>query len=233
MQFIEVSSFGMRSAIYTVRKHDEPLEFVLFPMVHIGEVGFYEDIARRLSECDAILVEGVPSAKVSALALSYRLLAKRKDWNLVTQHSLDLSAFRDKIVRTDIDEGMFNAGWSNLPLMTKLNVILLFPLIAVYLFLFSSKKEIASYLELNDLPSRMEVLTMDDSTWEGFDSLVLHKRDQVFLRKLEEYYKENRNSGFRVGILYGAGHMRAIFGFLSRRLGYRVAEAEWVSVFYL
>lgn len=37
----------------------------------------------------------------------------------------------------------------------------------------------------------------------------------------------------RIGIVYGAFHMRAAMAFLMQKLNYRVAKAEWVKVFDL
>ena len=61
MQFIEVNSFEVRSAVHRLERRGEPLRFVLFPMIHVGERSYYEDIAARASRCDLLLVEGVPS----------------------------------------------------------------------------------------------------------------------------------------------------------------------------
>ena len=59
MQFVEKNSFNVRSAIYHLRKEGTDLEFVVFPMIQLGEQGFFDEIGRRLSSCDLILAEGV------------------------------------------------------------------------------------------------------------------------------------------------------------------------------
>jgi hypothetical protein len=48
MQFIEKNSFNVRSAVYRLKKQNDNLEFVLFPMVHIGSKQFYDEVRQRL-----------------------------------------------------------------------------------------------------------------------------------------------------------------------------------------
>ncbi len=74
MQFIEKNTLDVRSAIYHLKKNDENLDFVLFPMIHIGTKEYYDDISRRLASCDLILAEGVKSKKAQLLTLSYRIV---------------------------------------------------------------------------------------------------------------------------------------------------------------
>ncbi len=43
MQFIEKTSFSVRSAIYSLQNAESGLEFVLFPMIHVGTIAFRND----------------------------------------------------------------------------------------------------------------------------------------------------------------------------------------------
>jgi hypothetical protein len=85
MQFIEKNSFNVRSAIYHLKKDDTGLEFLLFPMIHVGSQAFYDEVSRRLAACDLILAEGVNSKKANILTLSYRIVNKIWRMDLV-QH---------------------------------------------------------------------------------------------------------------------------------------------------
>ena len=82
MQFVEKNSFNVRSTVYLMRNADSATEFLLFSMVHIGSLDFYERVTERLTKCDLILMEGVDSKRVNALTLSYRFIRfiKRMDW---------------------------------------------------------------------------------------------------------------------------------------------------------
>src|SRR6185436_12511967 len=78
VQIIEVTEFGVRSAVTRLRRDESPLEFVLYPMIHIGAAAFYADVTSRLRTADVIVAEGVrrgtvrrPSPLLSALTLTY------------------------------------------------------------------------------------------------------------------------------------------------------------------
>lgn len=57
MQFIEKNSINVRSAVYCLKKDGSALEFLIFPMIHVGSAEFYDEISRRLESCDLIRAE--------------------------------------------------------------------------------------------------------------------------------------------------------------------------------
>jgi len=61
VQIIEVSVTGVRSAALRVRRHNTPLWFTLFPMIHVAQPAFYDEVANRLRDVDLIVAEGVKS----------------------------------------------------------------------------------------------------------------------------------------------------------------------------
>ena len=61
MQFIESSIIGIRSAVITLTRRTTPLKFILFPMVHVAEQRFYDEVAARARLCQLIVAEGAPS----------------------------------------------------------------------------------------------------------------------------------------------------------------------------
>jgi len=80
VQIIEVTDLGVRSAVIRLRRRETPLQFVLYPMIHMAEPAFYAAVTARLKRADVIVVEGVGgggwrgSLLVSVLTLSYRVL---------------------------------------------------------------------------------------------------------------------------------------------------------------
>src|SRR5260370_38645497 len=76
MQIIEVSVVGVRSAVITLKQGDTPMQFVLFPMIHLGTPGFYQAVMSRLRSCQLLVSEGIPGKATtgSLLTLSSRLL---------------------------------------------------------------------------------------------------------------------------------------------------------------
>ena len=66
-------------------------------MVHLAERTFYQEVAERLAQCDAILLEGISSKHVPRLTRPYRSLAGQRRLGLVLQsEALDLRPLADR-----------------------------------------------------------------------------------------------------------------------------------------
>jgi hypothetical protein len=233
MQFIEKNSFNVRSAIYHLKKDEDGLEFLLFPMIHVGSKQFYDEVSQRLATCALILAEGVDSKKANLLTLSYRVVKKIRRMDLVTQQEgMKISSFREKLVNTDMKRCAFDEGWSSLPLMLRAQIFLFIPVYVIYLFLFGTRERIAENIALEDLPSSQEILLQDDD-FDKLDALLVNERDRRLIHTIEGLHQTNGKDKKIVGILYGAMHMRNVTNFLLQKLNYRIAKAEWVTVFDL
>jgi hypothetical protein len=233
MQFIEKNSLNVRSAIYHLIKDGAGLEFVLFPMIHVGSQEFYAEVSRRLAACDLVLAEGVRSRKVRLLTLSYRVVKWIKRMDLVTQREgMDVASFRNKMLNSDMAGAAFDERWGALPLKFRALLFLCLPLYVVNLFLFGTRETLAENIALEDLPSSEEILSQDDD-FEQYQMLLLDERDQTLIGHIEKLAHSDQHARKIVGIVYGAGHMRNVIDFLLRKLNYRVAKAEWVTVFDL
>jgi len=230
MQFIEKNSFNVRSAVYHLKRDGAP-DFFLFPMIHVGSQTFYDEIARRLMSCDLILAEGVASKRASLLTLSYRIVKRIKRMDLVTQQdAMKGGAFRAKITNADMAGDAFDARWSSLPLWLRVQLLLMLPVYILYLLLFGTRQTLAENIALEDLPSSEEILFNDDN-FADLDSLLIDERDRTLLGNIKRVYESGGTK--TVGVIYGARHMRKAVDFLMRNLNYRVAKAEWVTVFDL
>ena len=232
MQFIEKNSFNVRSAVYRLRKDGSALEFLIFPMIHIGSSEFYDEISRRLASCDLILAEGVKSRRANLLTLSYRIVRHIRRMDLVTQQDgMRVESFRAKILNTDIEAAVFDERWSSLPISLRAQLLVLIPIFVVYLFLFGTRETLAESLALDDLPSSEEILA-DDEDFEPLDSLIIEERDRILLEHVARL-ENQQNEARQIGIVYGARHMRNTVRFLMQKLKYHIAKAEWVKVFDL
>jgi len=56
MQIIEVTDFGVRSAVIRLRRRETPLQFVLYPMIHMAKPAFYTAVTVRLKRADVLAV---------------------------------------------------------------------------------------------------------------------------------------------------------------------------------
>jgi hypothetical protein len=232
MQFIEKNSFNVRTAVYRLRKDGSAIEFLIFPMIHVGSSEFYDEISRRLAGCDLILAEGVKSKRANLLTLSYRIVRHIRRMDLVTQQDgMRVESFQAKILNADIDGVVFDERWSSLPISLRVQLFVLVPIFVVYLVLFGTRETLAESLALDDLPSSEEIL-FDDEDFEALDSLIIDERDRILLEHVARL-EDQQNGARQIGIVYGAHHMRNTIRFLMQKLNYRIAKAEWVKVFDL
>ena len=200
-------------------------------MIHVGSQAFYNEVANRLTGCDLILAEGVSSKRANLLTLSYRIVKRIKRMDLVTQgDALVVSGLKDKIVNSDMKGRAFDERWSALPFLFRAQLFLVVPIYAVYLLLFGTKETLAENIALEDLPSENEVLFQDDR-FTDLDSFLIDERDRILISNIKDLNDANGNK--IVGVVYGAMHMRNAINFLLNVLNYRVAKAEWVTVFDL
>ena len=231
VQLVEVSDAGVRVAVYRVAPRGEGPVFVLFPMLHAGTAAYYEEIARRLEECDAIFMEGVSSRRIRHMTVSYRVLARIKRLDLVTQHSMDLSRVRHKMVGTDVTGKEFEERWDRVPWWFRALLALVIPVYVAYLWLYGTRAFLARRLELNDLPSRDEVLQAGEEL-EAMDEAIMGSRDRRLLEHVEGAARNWTADGPKVvGVVWWAHHMRAVTRLLLWKLKYRVVSAEWVTAF--
>jgi hypothetical protein len=88
------------------------------------------------------------------------------------------------------------------------------------------------FIEKNSFNVRSAVYFRDES-FEELDALLLDERDRRLITHIQKLYDFHRQDKKIVGVVYGARHMRNIIRFLLGSLNYRVAKAEWVTVFDL
>ena len=232
MQFIERNNFSIRAAVYTLKHPADQIEFVLFPMIHVGAPEYYRDVRNRLQACDQILFEGVAGVRSHIFTTAYRFMVRRKRLGLVTQDELKLGGLRDKLIHADVDATSFEAAWAKLPLRLRAFLICVVPFFAGYLFLFATRETIAKRIEITDLPTREEILESSEES-EKLDELLLHERDARLITVIRELHSKSREQSLKVAILYGAAHMRGVSRYLMTGLGYRIIRGDWVTVFEL
>jgi hypothetical protein len=124
----------------------------------------------------------------------------------------------------------FDEQWSSLPLALKAQIFFLMPVYVIYLFLFGTRETIAENIAVDDLPSSNEVLLQDDN-FARLDGLLIDERERRLIQTIASLHEAKGQDKKTVGIMYGALHMRNVTSFLLHKLKYRIAKAEWVTVF--
>ncbi|MFG2943026.1 hypothetical protein [Streptomyces sp. NPDC048282] len=233
MQFIEVTGLaGVRSAVIRFRRPGSGLEFLLFPMIHLGEARFYREVTSRLRErCDLVVAEGVGegSPGADALVASYARLDGHERLGLVVQ-DIDFDSLGVPVINPDMSGAEFEHGFRRLPLQERVVLAAVVPAMVAGMRMFGTRRYLARHLTTEDLLTDAEEAAQD--ALPGLDDLVMRRRDRLLTRALTDAHRawDERSGGFTVGVVYGAEHMRAASRTLTE-LGYHAADAEWLTVF--
>jgi hypothetical protein len=228
VQIVEVTDLGgLRVVVWPFRRRGTPLSFLLFPMIHLGEPRFYAEVTERLRLCDLLVVEGVGGHAASLRALtSYRRLAGVERLGLVLQ-DIDVRALDVELIRPDLDAEGFDEGWRHVPWGERAAARVVFPAVNLALRLVGNRRMLAEHMATNDLP---EGLDLEDVPFAGIEDLIVDQRDRRLVDALTALDAQRSHEQITVGVVYGAGHMRAVIRALWA-LGYRPGGGEWLTVF--
>ena len=224
MQFIESSIIGLRSAVTTLRHRTTPLRFVLFPMVHVAEQQFYDDVAARARLCQLIVAEGVPSKFVPA----QEWMAQSHRWD----HLVDqVAGLRPESLGVPVRwEETLDDQPKPPREQFKSRVIDVAGAAAIGL----SRK----FIDPRSVPNVEQAEAYDESaenlTGGWFDRLLEYNiktvRDARLACMLDEIHRDRAAEPVRVGVVFGALHMPAVAAHLCGRLGYIAVSSEWLTV---
>ncbi len=230
MQLIDSSDLGLRSARLTFRNVDASITITLFPMIHLGEAGFYEAVYRDAFAHNAVLVEGVRSLAVKRITRVYRWIEGAEQIALVVQprHPAHSQA---TIIHADLSGDEFEQHWRKVPLHLRLMFYVAAPTYALYCRWFGSRALLAKGHALDDLPSREETLGWTPE-YASFDEATLIARDKRLVEVMGDYIDAAPTEPRQLAIVYGALHMRAVIKELTRR-GFHCADSEWRLIFPL
>ncbi len=201
VQIVEANDAAVRVAELRLRRRDTALQFVLYPMLHVGSPEFYRDVTRRLAAADVIVIEGVgPGRTASRLTSGYRAMARDAQLNLMVQY-IDLNALPGQVICPDSSAEEFESRWRTVPWWQRA----------------------ATMATVTSLATAQRLL---GSRWlEDLD-----ERDQRLISALSELHERRSGESITVAVVYGARHMRAVVRELARQYGYRVRSAGWLTV---
>ena len=233
MQFIEPSMLGVRSARLSFASRALATRVTLFPMVHVGELEFYDATYKDALGHDVVLIEGVRSPIVTRVTRSYRwLVGSRAMAGLIVQPRFPAVAGPSRIVHADLTAQEFETEWSAVPLWQRAAIYVLAPMIGLHRRWRSTKGMLAKTMRCEDQPTIAELLAMTPETG-ALTQAVLHARDERLLERLRAELDAPLRKARTIAVVYGAGHMRAVVGELTTRRDFLVDGAEWQTVFAL
>lgn len=229
MQFIESSIIGVRAAYHRLSGGRESPDVCLFPMIHIGSPAYYAEVARRLEACDVVLFEGVSSFRAWMLTRAYSIATRRKRLGLVRQRdALAIPLLRQRKIHADVNAEQFSNTWKSIPLYQRILLLLGAPLYGLWIYLVGTRHSIGRRLSTEELESRRD-FDRSEAMPELQNALVT-TRDVRLVEEISSALAKC-GEGSRIGIVYGAGHMRVASRLLTSKYRYRVVESEWITVF--
>lgn len=229
MQFIESSVIGVRAAYLRLSAGPQSPDVCLFPMIHIGSAAYYAEVKRRLEACDVVLFEGVPSFRTWLITRSYSIATYRKRLGLVLQRdALAIPLLNQRKVRADVTAQQFVAAWDRVPFLQRNLLLLGAPLYGLWLYFTATRRSIGRRLNTEEVESRRDFERFE--AVPELENVITTSRD---LRLVEEVTAavEKGDATTRIGIIYGAAHMRVVSRLLTSKYRYRVMESEWMTVF--
>jgi hypothetical protein len=223
MQFIESSITGLRSSVITLTHRTSPLRFILFPMVHVAEQQFYDEVAARARLCQLIVAEGLPSEYAPAS----EWLARQRWGHLVDQ----VAGLRPETLGVPV---RWESGPDDQPKSRGGQILFRAADIASAATLGLARK----FLDPRILSSVDQAEAYDESaenlTGSRLDRLqeynIMTVRDAKLARVLGEIHRDRAAEPESVGVVFGAAHMPAAADYLCGQFGYIAASAEWLFV---
>jgi hypothetical protein len=229
MQIIEATDAGVRVVELRLRRPGSALQFLLYPMIHIGCPEFYQEVTRRLGKVDLIVAEGVGDSPTSDwLTSGYRTAVEDGQLGLVEQ-DIDYRTLGVPVLNPDFSGAQVEERWATIPVWQRGimrvgigSLVAAQRLIGPQLLKWQLRQS-----TMDDLPTLQELFS--PAFLDNLDRVVVHERDDLLLAALIEVHEQRNGESITVAVVYGAGHMRAVVTRL-RPLGYRVVGGDWLTV---
>lgn len=224
MQFIESSIVGLRSSVITLAHRTTPLKFILFPMVHVGEQQFYDDVAARARLCQFLVAEGVPAG----LAPAQKWVAEQRWGHVVDQ----VAALRLESLGVPVrweEDPDYRPKSVRERLVSQVTDVAAAAAIGL----------VRKFIDPTTIPSVEQAEVYDESaenlyssSW--FDRMLEYNlgtvRDAKLIQALDDVHRDRAAEPVTGGVVFGALHMPAVADHLCGQLGYVAIHAEWLTV---
>ena len=233
MQIMESTDWAVRTARLGLTSTVSDVRVTLFPMLHVGEPGFFETVYSDAFSHDVVLVEGLRSPIVGRITRSYRWVELSTRLKLVVQpHYPSQASCKARIVEADLSGAEFAKVWREVPLWLRAFMWLAAPVIGAERRWRSTRRSLAKGLSLDDLTSRHETLSWSPKLTK-LNHAIMHAQDAHLLERLNDQLDDCEGRSRDIAIVYGAYHMRAVLRELTQRRKYHVARGDWLTVFRL
>lgn len=227
MQVVEVTGLSVRSAVISMWRRETPLKFALFPVFHVASPAFYRQVRARLRDCDLILAEGVggPALSVAGPAVLSRLAPRLRRNGLALQDESTLLPDGVAVVRPDPGGAQHEA---KAPPGSKHGLgVFAAPLAGLRFAIRGPRMFFGEDLKVGELS-----FTHGTEYFKAADppAGAGEQCDEQLHAALGRIHREHAGEPITVGVVYGARRIPAIARDLNANLGYRLREAEWLTV---
>jgi hypothetical protein len=237
MQIMEVDDRAVRAAVWTFQHPINCPRFVLFPMAHVAEPAFYENVTARVGRSDLAVVEGIvgKSRHAKTIVSINDLVARMDHLGLVVQN-IDYRAMSIPLVRPDKTGEAFDRVWRRAPVWHRL----LLRACRLAVAFGSVRRQVTRRLFADVLDAQVGSMNVSIE-YEKYDRVArrvsdslssINERDRLLVQALTSIHEERSQESIVVAVVYGAAHMPAVVRHLQT-LGYQSTECEWLTVFGL
>ena len=244
MRAIDVREGRVQAAVFTMRRRGTPLRFVCFPMIHVATPSFYAEVRRLLTSCDLIVAEGVRgrSRPLTALTLAYRLAPRFRRRGLQLQDYVTLLPPGVPVINPDVSAAEFLADLRHMPRREYWLMFAVAPVLGLVFAVCGPRPFLTRHLMV-ELPTvlRPEVLraeaVRDTMRRKGIAvddpfTAANRRREHMLLDALTTIHEQRNDQPVAVAVVYGAAHAPVVAAGLMIRHGYRVREAQLLTVFH-
>lgn len=230
MKIVDSNDFNVRTTALLLSKAS--LEFLIIPVLHFGSKEFYAAVQRELNKCDLILFEGIQLKGLAGLSEAYRFSANRL--GLVYQgDEINMKKYGDKLIHADLDHETAEREWLKIPYFSRLAfqsmLLLAFPFISF----FSTKTDLALAFREHNEEVDDELWPIDNGQSNTVGNFIKTKRDQAILEQIDLQVQLHTQKTKRIGVIYGAGHMKIVVNHLIQQHKFNVRDSWFLTVFWL
>ncbi|HEY3872553.1 MAG TPA: hypothetical protein VGM10_29625 [Actinocrinis sp.] len=220
MQVVEVTGLSVRSAVISMCRRETPLTFALFPVFRVASPAFYRQVRARLRECGLILAEGTGPAVPS------RLAPRLRRSGLALQGDNTLLPDGVAVVRPD-PAGAQHEARAAAPGRRYGLGALAAPLAGLRFAIRGPRMFFGEDLKVGELsfPYRSEYFKAADPSAGANEQC-----GEQLHAALGRIHREHAREPMTVGVVCGAPRIPAVARDLNASLGYRLREAEWLTV---
>jgi hypothetical protein len=228
---VRVTDGAVQCAVLSLWCADSPLSFLLVPMHHVADPGFYAQVHQRLRACGLVLAEGVrgKSWQLSTLTMAYRFALRRRRNGLALQDYATLLPADVPVINPDSTAAQAVSDLREAGRWRYLLWLLSAPVLGLVLAVRGPRAFADTGIEIRITPPRAAARIPDRDHYPVMRALLGH-RDRLLLDAVREVLERHRDDPITVAVVYGAMHIPMVCAELMVRHGYQLREPEWLTV---